>query len=239
MAPVLSIIFVWIILHYFKPTLCPQEAWFEKYAFLFNYQLSRFIKNQKINQVIIILIPICLFGIVFYVLKMKHLYIISFILSTVVLWYGCIYQLKVEVLPSALQAQEEEIFAKPLTRSFTVILWFLLLGPLGVLLYDFLRRLDFFPLNNLLEWPAARVLGFGYGLAGHFPPVFSYWSHHLFSDVSENQQYIKNCGYLALYGSLDSHSVNDQSLLQAKALVRRAKMMLFIVVVIFSIGVML
>jgi AmpE protein len=239
MAPVLSIIIVWVILRYFKQYLCPKVEWFEKYAQWFAGGLSKFIKNQQVNYFIVIFIPLFILSIIFYDLKLKHFHLLAFFVSTIILWYCCIYHQKIEILPGSLEAQEEDIFTKPLSHSFTVIFWFLISGPIGALLYDFVRRLEFYPLNKLLEWPAARILGFGYGLAGHFPPVFSYWSHHLFTDVSENHSYIKNCGYLGLYGSLEPHAVNEQSLDHAKALVKRAKMMLFIVVLIFSVGVML
>lgn len=239
MAPVLSIVIVWIMLRYFKQIFCLQVEWFETYSRWFSQKLTKIVPHQIAANIIIIFLPLFIFTVIFYDLKLKHFHVLAFFINTFVLWYGCIYHQKIEILPGSLGAQEEEVFSRPLSRVFTVVFWFLISGPLGVLFYDFVRRLEFCPLNKLLEWPASRILGFGYALAGHFPPVFTYWSHHLFSDLSENQIYIKNCGILALYGNLETHTVNEQSLEQAKALVRRAKIMLFIVVLIFSFGVML
>lgn len=78
-------------------------------------------------------------------------------------------------------------------RSFAVLFWFILLGPLGALTY----RLSALYLRNnpelvpgqahashwlwLLEWPAARVLGLSYAMTGNFVGCIQSWRHHLWS----------------------------------------------------------
>ena len=238
MTSLLSILIVWIILRYFKNTLILKLKDFEKYYYWLNYKLEKITQNQSVKNFLIIFLPLFAFGVLFYDLKIRHFYLLAFFINTVILWYGCIYRKKIEVIPASFEAQEEDIFVRPLSHGFTVVFWFLVLGPVGVLLYDFVRRLEFFPVNQLLEWPAARILGLGYALAGHFSPVFTYWSHYLFTEPQQNEYYIKNCGRLALHGNAEIHSVDERALNLARALVRRAKMMLFIVVLIFSIGAM-
>lgn len=68
-------------------------------------------------------------------------------------------------------------------RLFAVLFWFIVLGPLGALMY----RLVFLKAqqdhNNefaerwlwLLEWPAARVVGITFALSGNFSGCFDAW----------------------------------------------------------------
>jgi len=68
-------------------------------------------------------------------------------------------------------------------RLFAVLFWFLLLGPIGALIYRlvFLKR-EHTPSNALiarwlwlLEWPVARLVGFSFALTGNFSGCFDSW----------------------------------------------------------------
>jgi AmpE protein len=95
----------------------------------------------------------------------------------------------------------EAVFRAALQRWFAVLLWFLLLGPAGALLYRLTqlaadsasRRAGDTPLGTLriiLEWPAAQLMSLALALAASFDAVIEAWrewhlarGHWLVADV--------------------------------------------------------
>jgi AmpE protein len=95
----------------------------------------------------------------------------------------------------------EAVFRAALQRWFAVLLWFLLLGPAGALLYRLTqlaadsasRRAGDTPLGTLrivLEWPAAQLMTLALALAASFDAVIQAWrewhlarGHWLVADV--------------------------------------------------------
>ncbi len=79
-------------------------------------------------------------------------------------------------------------------RMFAVLFWFLILGPVGALLYRLSalyleRQQDSFAERWLwlLEWPAVRLMGFTWAMAGNFDTCFSRWQRDFF-DVDKSSQ---------------------------------------------------
>ncbi len=74
-------------------------------------------------------------------------------------------------------------------RIFAVLLWFLLLGPAGAMLYRFSRHIERLARDRaraallaptgialrLLDWLPCRITAFGYGLGGCFPGALAGW----------------------------------------------------------------
>ncbi len=84
----------------------------------------------------------------------------------------------------------DAVFAGALRRWFGPLLWFLLLGPAGVLCFRILARIGTDPahaesvpgqtedarwLLALVEWPAAQLMTFALALAANFDAVFTAW----------------------------------------------------------------
>jgi AmpE protein len=80
----------------------------------------------------------------------------------------------------------ETVFQAALQRWFAVLLWFLLLGPAGALLYRLTQiaaddngaRAEETPLGVLklvLEWPAAQLMTLALALAASFDPAIQAW----------------------------------------------------------------
>ena len=74
-------------------------------------------------------------------------------------------------------------------RMFAVLFWFLVLGPLGALLYRLARLyLDLQTSNSdlvtrllwIIEWPAVRVLGFSLAFTGNFIGCYHRWNECIF-----------------------------------------------------------
>ena len=95
-------------------------------------------------------------------------------------------------------------------RLFAVLFWFIILGPLGALLY----RLSFLysqrypgPVAHdwlwTLEWPAARVLGFSFAITGNFVGCINRWKGEL-----SNLQ--TRTGKVIMQSALGALSVDDE-----------------------------
>ena len=84
----------------------------------------------------------------------------------------------------------EAVFRSALQRWFGVLFWFLLLGPVGALLYRLSALAgegefaSFLPaetlagvrqLHALLDWPVAQLMTLSMALVGNFDPVFNAW----------------------------------------------------------------
>ena len=102
-------------------------------------------------------------------------------------------------------AIEGAIFVQSNNRLFGVVLWFMLLGPVGAWLFrvtDLLRRRAMFEegrradeqpdfmrharrLHGVMAWPPARLLALGYALAGSFESALSDWRGY-YQDCSEH-----------------------------------------------------
>ncbi|HET6604117.1 MAG TPA: hypothetical protein VFG21_07870 [Xanthomonadaceae bacterium] len=80
------------------------------------------------------------------------------------------------------------VFREALRRWFGVLLWFLLLGPFGALLYRLAQLAAFETpglepparavaqrLAAIVDWPAAQLMVLGLALAAHFDAVFAAW----------------------------------------------------------------
>ena len=81
----------------------------------------------------------------------------------------------------------EAVFTNALRRWFGVLFWFLLLGPVGAILYrlaaqhsvapDLLgqNRAGALALRTALEWPVAQLMTLAMALVGNFDTVFTAW----------------------------------------------------------------
>ncbi|CAN7240756.1 hypothetical protein LJR168_003354 [Pseudoxanthomonas sp. LjRoot168] len=81
----------------------------------------------------------------------------------------------------------EAVFANALRRWFGVLFWFLLLGPVGAMLYRLAvhsRASEALPeqnrrgtqvLTTALEWPVAQLMTLAMALVGNFDTVFTAW----------------------------------------------------------------
>lgn len=102
------------------------------------------------------------------------------------------------------------IFIEAHTRLFAVIFWFVILGPVGAVMYRLIalcaEQFDLGTLQNamvvkkILDWLPARIFTFLFSLGGHFTEVFTIWKQDSKKDVNENEKLIADCGMAALDG---------------------------------------
>lgn len=107
-----------------------------------------------------------------------------------------------------------EIFVKSQMEVFSLLFWFILLGPFGAALYHITYVLHQYArtdrhnlassvveINSLLEildWIPIRLVSFTYALIGHFAPVFNLLLEKLWAGPSENKNLIIDSGLIAL-----------------------------------------
>ncbi len=133
-------------------------------------------------------------------------------------------------------------------RYFGVLVYFVLLGPAGALLYRLTCTFEFatrdeehspyqsrlLSLRNLLDWIPARITSFLYALAGDFNGVMSSLKRYLFQ-ANNNESLLKEAGLGAL--GLDNEISDDviEENNQALSLVSRALVILLVIIAMMTV----
>lgn len=143
------------------------------------------------------------------------------------------------------------IFVQSLTTIFSVIFWFLLLGPFGAILYYLVaamseRATQYESGENviynsaslfkgILDWIPVRLVTLTYALIGHFAPVFSIWIEHLGGGVSANSSFLIDSGLTALDLPKESTALDVEENYKAAGLVTWTLWTWVIVIVLANI----
>ena len=113
----------------------------------------------------------------------------------------------------------DSILTQPVERLFSVIFWFVLLGPLGAVLYRLTWLIQTHPapgwaedqafhhaaerLQGILDWLPVRLLAIGYALTGSFEEAIHEWRDHentTSADIGKtNQTILRYAGYGAIH----------------------------------------
>lgn len=116
----------------------------------------------------------------------------------------------------------EIILHQAVKQLFSILFWFLILGPIGAVLYvlvDAIKQNYFSTeltvqankLEILLDWIPVRLLGFCFALIGHFSSVINYWASHVYSAAENNENFLYGCFDLAC--SKEHLASKDQELM--------------------------
>ncbi len=107
----------------------------------------------------------------------------------------------------------ESLFVQANQRIFAVLFWFIILGPVGAVLYRFTVVLkkqaehheiyDCFEtpasqLQAVLDWIPARIVAILFALAGDFKRGFTVWIKHVWGGLHSSYQLLTACGLEAL-----------------------------------------
>lgn len=116
----------------------------------------------------------------------------------------------------------ETVFVKTNERLFGVMLWFLLLGPIGALLYRLAIQLrnqqsgihgsyadSTRDLCNILNWLPARLLALGNALSGNLVDAIDAWRESEHESLQVNEEVIKTSGLGALQYRPGISSIDD------------------------------
>lgn len=105
------------------------------------------------------------------------------------------------------QAFVRAIFLASHQRIFAVVFWFVLLGPVGAILYRLIESVSSQMLSGgelasqakaWLDWLPVRMEAFLFALAGHFTAVFFCWKRDALKGPYYNEQFLAECGLAAL-----------------------------------------
>lgn len=121
-------------------------------------------------------------------------------------------------------AKNKSEFVVAHERSFGILFWFALLGPIGSLLYWFLvatsqvksadEQLDsgFYAaldwIHAIIAWVPVRITGFVYALVGNFTAGFNAWLHAMRLPRMPSSELLNNCGNASIDASIADDSQN-------------------------------
>lgn len=135
---------------------------------------------------------------------------------------------------------------------FGVLFWFMILGPVGAVIYRLAYQLSSHAeryavetpgfsnaalnLIYLLAWLPARVAAFGYAITGSFIDAMRYWRKHASSTTVADDEFLAATGLGAL--RLDSADVlpTDANVREAMDLVRRAIFLWLTVIALMTLA---
>ncbi|MGI1678424.1 MAG: regulatory signaling modulator protein AmpE [Cellvibrionaceae bacterium] len=96
----------------------------------------------------------------------------------------------------------KSVIYKGFERLFAVLFWFVILGPVGALIYRLVSLFTFLEESEehvqarrwlwLLEWPAVRVLGITFALTGSFVGCIKAWQEKLLCAESTTAQVLEH-----------------------------------------------
>src|SRR3990167_11324954 len=156
-------------------------SWFNAYyqtvcAYL---QQSKFGSNSLVIMIGVILPILLIVGSVLYILQVIVFGVLAFCLNFVIFYY-CLGPHNVFYGESE---QASDYFAIANNQLFAVIFWYIVLGPIAILLYrliDLCQQQDLVKnsskcILDLLDWIPTRITTLFYLLAGNFQNGFSFW----------------------------------------------------------------
>lgn len=151
---------------------------------------------------------------------------------------------------AASRAVTEQIFVQANEHFFGVIFWFIVLGPLGAVLYrltvlvhrqgqcESLQSMQ--PqaalLQSVLDWVPVRVAGLVYALVGNFGSTFGYWLKHAWKGFAATSLIITECSLAALGVSKTGKTADVKENQLALDLLDRALIVVLVIIAIFTLG---
>lgn len=120
------------------------------------------------------------------------------------------------------EALTRAIFIKANDRIFSVVFWFVLLGPVGAVLY---RLIDIFTersewglsndalrIKQILDWIPVRIFAFFAALCGNFMESYTIWKKDVLQGPHANETLLTDCGLAALDQNNTSVGIEKEAL---------------------------
>ncbi len=140
----------------------------------------------------------------------------------------------------------ESILTEFPERVFGVLLWFLILGPLGAVLFRFSAELRRYAtqassglrdwagkIYNVLAWLPARIVALGYALSGNLTGAFDSWRVLDTLTLDQNEVALRDSGTGALHLASDAGEV--ERVTAAQGLVTRTLIVLLAVLTVLYV----
>lgn len=143
------------------------------------------------------------------------------------------------------------LFIEANRRVFAVVFWFVVLGPIGALMYrtvtlsasDFPKGQGDTALSPIarqveavLNWLPVRFFTFLFALGGHFAKVLSIWRKNVLNGLNSNEILLTECGIAAL-GNDDQSAIAEDGSVERTAisLLDRAFVITLVIVAVISL----
>jgi AmpE protein len=139
---------------------------------------------------------------------------------------------------------------------FAVVFWFVILGPVGAVLYRSIAMTQEWAnlgtmgdsslaryaklCKDILDWIPVRLLALGFALMGNFMNTFNYWLRNFLTRPEENHDVLINTGLIAL--EIDHIEAKDAVVEENKltlALIDRTTVLYLIVLALITLGTFL
>lgn len=190
--------------------------WFDAYCNNITGKLPQtgLLANSFVTLAILILPILIIVGIILALFDNLLFGFISLLLNLLIFYY-CLgpvnpfYPISSPDEDTENEAVAGRYFAKVNNQLFAVILWFIVAGPLGALLYrllDLCKRQETAKpaaelLSGYLDWVCARITLLLYLLVGNFQKGFNYYRQMFFSSPKHNDEILETGGLLAARAS--------------------------------------
>ncbi|GAB4392752.1 MAG: regulatory signaling modulator protein AmpE [Gammaproteobacteria bacterium] len=149
-----------------------------------------------------------------------------------------------------LRQATKSLFIQSLRNLFGVLIWFVILGPIGAVIYrtsllwqQLTAKTDSeyatyaecaLTWIQILDWLPVRVVTLAYCLAGNFGASFAFWIKHVAQGWSKNFEILTESGLIAL-GVHEAQPTIDENR-DAIGLTHRALIIVMVLIAIFTIG---
>ncbi|MFT3741258.1 MAG: regulatory signaling modulator protein AmpE [Gammaproteobacteria bacterium] len=165
---------------------------------------------------------------------------VKFIFNVLILFY-CLDGRHLSELPKEIT----RIFFRAEHYLFSVIFWYVVLGPVGAVGYAFINSLAHSTTEFVgaavrvrawLDWIPARLIAFTYALVGHFGQAFTYLRQHFLEDPYTSMELSHQTGQAALgLTPQQALSVEGEESRQALDLVHKAVILWLVVLAVFTL----
>ncbi len=144
----------------------------------------------------------------------------------------------------------EAVLTEANTRIFSILFWFILLGPAAALLVRLAHTLEYLQqgeegksapqwlcnLNHLLAWPAAHLVALSYALVGDFSVAFRQLLAHA-GDWHHNRAVMVDAGVGAIrLGPVEESEADLQEVRDALEMVRRAEIAWMVILALMVVA---
>lgn len=208
-------------------------AYIRKFSLLERY-IKLFVRLKMPSHLglVIILLPLVLVvGVIYWALLHVWFGLYAFIFSVAILLY-CLGEFEINKKRAALDERyqnpnEQEIVTLLSAANhniFAILFWFIVLGPLGSVLYrlnDLLSHQNDLPeyaiaakqFENVLDWIPVRLFVFSFALISHFLDVFKIWMQHGVTGINFNEEFMAKCGFAAVKDEKNISNLIDRALI--------------------------
>jgi AmpE protein len=223
-------------------------GWFEKVCDKLISMLpkSAIVQNPWVLMMILILPWVLIVGVTLGLLKSVMFGIVGFLTQLIVFYYclgpnNVFYPLSVSDKKHSASDTETSVshyFSAVNNQLFGVVFWYVVLGPLAVLIYRLISLCQHQSLlsvkaklvTSILDWVPARVTVLLYLLVGNFERGFHVFVKKFMASPAENNHLLSEVGLLAVRVKDDE----KVSLPQAEGLVEHAMIAYLVLIALFT-----